>query len=136
MVIIDASVVYKWFAENEPHHQLAIELLQKYLLGNEQISVPDLLLYEITNAWSTKTRLGIKQVEQNLHKLETFGLSLITVSFPLLHQASHIAMAYQVSVYDAVYVAIAQDNDCGLITADAKLQQRVNLPFIKLLGNG
>ncbi|MEK7165559.1 MAG: type II toxin-antitoxin system VapC family toxin [Patescibacteria group bacterium] len=134
MVIIDTSIVFKWFAEQEVNHKLALKLLEKYLSGEEEITIPDLLLYELTNAWSTKTGLDLIQITKNLVKLEAYTLPMVSVSFALLKYASHFARVHQVSVYDAVYAVLADDFGCNLITADERFVTRVNLPFVKLLG--
>ncbi len=134
MVIIDTSIVFKWFAQLETHHKLALKLLENYLLGEEEITIPDLLLYELTNAWSTKTGLDLTQIAKNLNQLEAYKIPVVSVSFSLLHYASHFARAHQVSVYDAVYAVLAEDYGCDLITADRRFVNRVNSPFVKLLG--
>ncbi len=135
MVVVDTSIIYKWFAEQEEDHPLSLQLLEKYLLGKEEIIIPDLLLYELTNAWCTKTELDLMQITNNLNQFETYELPMVTVSFPLLHEASHFARAHKISVYDAVYAVLAENNGCDLITADRRFVTQVNLPFVKLLGD-
>lgn len=135
MVIIDTSVVYKWFAEQEKDHRLSKKLLERYLLGEQEITIPDLLLYELTNAWSTKTGLDSSQINKNLTKFASYAVPIVTVNFSLLEHASHFSKTYTVSVYDAVFVVLAQNYECELVTADEKFVKQINLPFVKLLRN-
>jgi len=130
MVIIDTSVVYKWFTTTEEKREEAKEFLVHHLNNIEPIWVPDLLLYEIVNAWTTKTVLTKREVNDNISLLQTYELTIIPSTFRLLIKASDLAKKYAISVYDAVYIALAEENRCAVITADEKLIKKVNLPFV------
>ncbi len=133
MIIVDSSVAFKWFSEEEQDVQKAFELLSSHL-GNEKIiTVPELIFYELTNSWSTKSRLTIKDVLDNIKLLKRYNLKVNSVSFGLLNKASKFSKKYQVSVYDAIYAVLAKENKCDLITADEKFANKVNLNFIKKL---
>lgn len=133
MVILDTSVVYKWFSDSEEKRNEAKTLLIKHLEKTELIMVPDLLLCEIVNAWATKTALAEEEVTENVNLLKTYNLILMPVSFSLVMKAGKLAKQYSISVYDAVYIVVAQQQRSVLFTADEKLVQKVSLPFIKLL---
>jgi len=45
MIILDASVVVKWFSKEE-YTEKALEIRGKVRRGEEKVIVPDLLLYE------------------------------------------------------------------------------------------
>ena len=49
-VVLDSSVVIKWFRRYEVPQEQALELRQAYLDGHLFIHVPDLLIYEIARA--------------------------------------------------------------------------------------
>ncbi|MDP3758645.1 MAG: hypothetical protein Q8Q86_02905, partial [Candidatus Daviesbacteria bacterium] len=57
MIIIDSSVVFKWFDETETDGEQALRILRSHLSKSDNIIVPDLILYELANAWSTKSAL-------------------------------------------------------------------------------
>lgn len=134
MVIVDASIVYKWFAENEEDSSLALNILQKHINGREKIAVPDLILYELANAWVTKTAIPSARVKTNLKDLQDAGLELENVTFDLAAKAVNFAKKYNASVYDAIYVVLAKEKRCNLVTADKKFAEKINLPYVKLLG--
>ena len=133
MVVIDASVAYKWSDSTEQFFKQAREILKHHLHHKRPIIVPDLVLYELGNVWATKTNLALSHVESNLEDLNSFRLNVKPVTFELIKKATKLAKSCKVSVYDAVYVVLAQQDKCDLVTADMKLFQKINLPFVKLL---
>ena len=133
MVVLDTSVAYKWFTENEIHRDLAISILQMHLSEIEKILVPDLLFYELSNAWSTKTQIPVKKVVENLEVIYDYKLDVFTADISILKKAAKFSKDYHVSVYDAVYAVLAEENNCELVTADEKFVNQVRLQFVKLL---
>lgn len=131
--IIDSSVVFKWFSKDEVHQDLAVKLLRKHISKEIQLMVPDLIFYEVANAWATKSALSVIEVEVNLSKLEEANLKIEQIDFKSIKKAVALSKKYQVSVYDAIYAVVAQEKECNLITADDKFADKVNLPFIKKL---
>lgn len=130
MVIIDTSVAYKWFDESEINSDLALGILNSHLSNKQEIFVPDLLLYELANAWSMKGRLGINQIKDNLTLFKQYNLQIIPVTLDLIEKAVALSKNNQVSVYDATYAVLAQEKKCQLITADEKLADKINSSFI------
>ncbi len=49
MYVIDASVVIKWFSEEE-YTDKAIEIRNEFFKGTCELAAPDLILYEVSNA--------------------------------------------------------------------------------------
>ncbi len=49
MYVLDASVVIKWFSEEE-YTDIAVKLRDHFFKGYNELVVPDLLLYEVSNA--------------------------------------------------------------------------------------
>lgn len=133
MVVIDTSVVFKWFADTEEKREEAKKFLVGHLNKTEPIIVPDLLLYEITNAWATKTALTQEDVLENLTLLKKYALNIAPVTFSLVTKAAKLSKTYSISVYDAIYIALAQEKGIRIVTADEKLVRKVPLPFIDLL---
>jgi predicted nucleic acid-binding protein len=49
MYVLDASVVIKWFSEEE-YTDIAVKLRDDFFKGYNELVVLDLLLYEVSNA--------------------------------------------------------------------------------------
>lgn len=133
MVILDASVIYKWFSKNEKDSKLALSILQIHIDGQEKIVVPDLILYELTNAWVTKNAISSARVKINLKDLQDANLEIEDVNFDLAAKAARFAKKYNVTVYDAIYTVLAKEKGCQFITADKKFAEKINLSYVKLL---
>lgn len=130
MVIIDTSVAYKWFDKEEVDSSTAIEILNLYFNGQIQILVPDLIIYELGNVWATKTKLDMEEIKVNLAYFKKCKFDIIPVNFDLMEKAIELSKENKISVYDASYIVLAREKRCSLVTADAKLVDKVNLPFV------
>jgi predicted nucleic acid-binding protein len=135
MVIIDASVVNKLFLPNEEGHNTAQGLIQRHIQRSEEILVPDLLFYEVTNTLVTKTAIPIKIIIRSLAQLDKLKLLVIHPTTEEFKKIAKFAKTNHVSVYDATYAALAQEKGCNLVTADSKFVAKVNLFFVKRLGD-
>lgn len=135
MIIVDATIVFKWFDKTEAGYTQARVLLEKHLLKQDEIAVPDLLPYEVGNAWSTKSLLDIDKILENVSLLEEYLPKQIPVNFKLIKKACQFSKKYDVSVYDATYAVIANEKGCNLITADDKFADKTNLSYIKKLSD-
>lgn len=133
MVIVDTSVVFKWFGEIEEKREQAKAILKNHLEKRESIVVPDLLFYELTNAWATKSHLTNEDIQENLSYLKSINLNTESINFILLNKAAQLSKKFHVSVYDATYAVLAEEKNCHLITADVKFSNKLNLPFVKIL---
>jgi len=49
VIILDTSVVVKWFSEEE-YTDKALVIREKIRIGEERVVVPDLLLYELASS--------------------------------------------------------------------------------------
>lgn len=133
MIVIDTSVGFKWFDTSEKNTEEAETILRKHLLGEEEVAVPDLFLYELTNAWSTKSALTTINIKRNLDSLKKYSLHIIPIEFAALHKTIEFSREYKVSVYDAAYAILAREKGCTLITADEKFIFQTHQPYIKHL---
>ena len=116
--VVDASVVVKWFIP-EIHARAAQNLLRE----DFALSAPDLVRAEVGNVLWKKWRRGELSSQVGggiLRDLEGFGLEIET-SEPLLRTAWDVARRFDKSFYDGLYVALAEQADCPLVTADRKL---------------
>jgi len=137
--VIDASVAAKWClpAVHEPLLNKAIELLNQQVRGQVQFLVPDLFWAEMGNVLWKAVRVGrcTREVaETSLVLLQGRRFPAVS-SESLVEQAFTIAVEFQRSVYDSIYVALAIESGCQLLTADEKLANALSLRMpVKWLG--
>jgi predicted nucleic acid-binding protein len=127
--VLDASVAVKWLlpADTEPLHDEAMDLLRRFERVEIAFLVPDFFWLEISNVLWKRTRGPVvtKSMAQNLYReLRAKGLKTVGAT-RLVPEALEIAVAYQRSVYDSLYVALARDTETLLVTADEKLANAV-----------
>lgn len=135
MVVVDASVAYKWLSAEEEYHTLSLDILNTHLTKKNTILVPDLILYELSNAWSTKSRLTSGEVEDNVKIIEKYSLEIVHINFSLLLAMVQFSKKYSVTIYDACYAVLAKKRGCHLITADEKFAEKLNLSYVKKLSD-
>jgi predicted nucleic acid-binding protein len=139
LLVIDASVAAKWFlpARGETLAEEAVELLGRYAQGKVRFVVPDLFWAEFGNILWKATRLGRLTEAAADSAIEAMrDRKLPTVSsMSLLAQAFAIATAFDRTVYDSLYVALAVEGKAQLVTADERLANALaaQLP-VKWLG--
>jgi predicted nucleic acid-binding protein len=135
MIILDASVVVKWFSEEE-YTEKALEIRERIRRGEERVIVPDLLLYELANALNYNPNFNVNDVSDALKSIFDMDLDIVTPLPEIINLAITIAFEYTITVYDAFYIALAKDLRFSFITADARLCERVkDLDFVKFLGD-
>jgi len=137
--VIDASVAAKWFlpAKGETLADEALELLRRYTKGEIRFLVPDLFWAEFANVlWKAvrQGRLTHGPAEEAIAAMKARNLPTVP-SRALLEEAFTIAMAFNLAVYDCLYVALAVHSQALLLTADERLAHAVSAHFpVKWLG--
>ncbi len=129
LFVVDASVVIKWFLDEE-HSSEARELLGK----GHTFSSPDLLPLEAGNVLWKRIRRKDLTPEQGQRYLRQIVSSPIHLheSLPIIHTAFQLADVCNITVYDGIYLTLAIISRCELVTADKKLRNRLqDTPYIK-----
>lgn len=138
MNVLDASVIIKWFVKEEDSDK-AIFLRDEYMQNLSEIAVPDLVLYEITNALRFNKNISNDKINMALQAIFEIELSIISPTLSELKKALSISREFDVSIYDSTYLALASLLDFQLITADEKFYIKIisqNKNFkLKLLKN-
>jgi len=118
MVVVDASVVVKWFVDEDGH----LDALRSTKEAVE-LKAPDIVLAEVAHVLRRKIRMNIISNAQAANALTSLkssfknlvpSIGLIDVAFELSSKMDH-------SIYDAMYLACAlEGTDDLLVTADKK----------------
>ncbi len=134
MIVLDASVVLKWFFQNEDDCDRALRYRDMHVAGEQPIAVPDLLFYEVGNVLTTRTRLDTAAVSEAFFLLWNFDLEVCDLGYEEFSNAMRISRRYGITLYDAAYVELARRLQCDLVTSDKKLYQKVRgLKHVKML---
>lgn len=136
MVIVDASVVFKWLANEDPlTTSKAREMLESLLLDAEEALAPDILLYEIGNILAYKTKLEEKDIQVAWKRFTGYPVKFLYPDSNFINKCLKFSKKYAVTIYDASYIILAEERGCLFFTTDQKLIDKINLPFVKYLGD-
>jgi predicted nucleic acid-binding protein len=117
-VLLDASVILAAFDSDDRCHEAAASLLTDDSLT---LATIDLARYEVANvvvrAWSAAALVG--QVLSALGRIEDDG-GVIVSTGPLVARAADIAERHGIAVYDAAYVAAAEEGERTLVSCDLR----------------
>lgn len=138
-LVVDSSVVIKWF-DAEPYAAEAERVLLAYEQGTLSLLAPDLLLAEVGNIiWKKHTllkRWTASEAEEALAKFQALTFTLTPIS-TLLDDAYQLAVTYQRTVYDSLYLALSLREQCPFVTADERFANAVQkaLPQVIWIAN-
>lgn len=136
MIVVDASVVYKWIVDEEGGDtRSARKLRDDYLSGKIQVTAPDILLYEIANIFAYKTHLAAHDALRAWKSFLLLEIPVTSATLPFIAEALKYSQKYGISVYDASYIALAKKRNCSFVTADTKLVSRVSLSFVQSISS-
>lgn len=133
MVVLDASVVIKWF-QKEEGSELALEFENRHVAGEEMIFAPDLLFYEVANVFCFKKNIDIEIAESAFDILAKIGIQIFSATPSEMKGVLSFAKRYNITIYDALYAVLAEKLECNFITADKALHKKLkHFSWIKLL---
>ena len=117
-LVVDASVAVRWYVDGSK-----FESARNVLTANETLIAPDLLIPEFCNAMWQIQRVGQISVEQGQHAIRHVATVFMRLysSIALRDRAYAIAMELDHPAYDCFYLALADAEDCRLVTADRRL---------------
>jgi predicted nucleic acid-binding protein len=120
-IVVDASVAARWFLRLDKSEE-AVALLN----SGERLIAPDLVVVEATNtAWKARVFGGVplETVTDFVQKSARLFHELVPTA-DLKDRAFEIALSLKHSAYDCFYLALAEQRECKLITADERLLRR------------
>lgn len=116
MIVVDASIVVTGLADDGPDGDRV-----RVRLRDERLIAPHLIDVEVLSAWRrlvTAGGLDERRVGLAMEDLRSLRLDRVPHG-PLMDRCWQLQQ--NLTVYDAVYVALAEAMEVSLLTADAKL---------------
>jgi predicted nucleic acid-binding protein len=113
-LVVDASVAAKWVL-TEVHTEVT-----RRVLASAVLLAPDLIWAELGSMLWRRRRRG-ELSNADVHELMADLRALPIRSYmlaPLLQLALDMAMRIDHSIYDCLYLALAEREDCAVLTAD------------------
>lgn len=120
--VLDSSIALKW-ALPEPDTPKALQLRAEYRRATHELLAPDFFPIEAAHALTRAERQ---------HRIPTGGgwglwqkiMADCPALFPwgaLMPRAFELSSRLRVGVYDCVYIALAEQQQCRVVTADQRL---------------
>jgi predicted nucleic acid-binding protein len=130
--VIDSSVAYKWFSSREESRvSEALELLAGHAAGELLLAAPAHMPAEVVNGLRY-SRIDAAAVHTAIEGLSEAEIVTVPLDTELLSSALDLALAYDLTMHDALFPALAVRLGCELVTAD-RAQARVSQCPVRLL---
>ena len=138
-MVVDASLVLKWYLMDEEWGQEAVWFLEQHVAGNMVLFAPTILTYEVLNALLVAERIGRIAEETTERAFEGFVELEIEFSDPFVDYPDILSLArsFHRSVYDASYISLANKKNIDFVTGDKRLYNAVKdkLKWVKWIGD-
>lgn len=125
MWVIDTSALLRLFIPDGPMQTEAETALNRAASGTDLVLAPQLLLAEVGNVLLRKRRrneLSEQELHEILQAIQSLPIRLCDHG-PLVLPACVLAEAHGLSVYDALYLALAEQHGARLVTSDDALDK-------------
>jgi predicted nucleic acid-binding protein len=123
-VVLDASVIAKWYLKEEYSEQ-ALKLRDNYISGRITIAVPTLLEYEVLNALKCSGAYSEQELTEIARSLNKYGFEYWRLKDRIKDEIIKIASKYDITIYDASYLALATLLKAPFYTADEELLSKI-----------
>ncbi|RPI49931.1 MAG: PIN domain-containing protein [Deltaproteobacteria bacterium] len=137
-LVIDASVILKWYLPDEEFASKALNILHRHVSGEIVLCAPTILPYEILNAFLMAERRGRVNEEVTRNAFNAFLDLEINFLDPFMDYPGIIspARSFDRSVYDASYLAVAEKRNFNFVTGDKRLYNAVRkkLKWVQWIG--
>ncbi len=132
--VVDASVAIKLFITEKYSGETESFFEKVNLNSPDSLYVPDLFYTECANIfWKYVRRHGLPVFEAKKEMTALKQLKLRTVSgAELMERALELALRWNITAYDASYLALAERLKASLVTADEKLIKRIKSPNLRM----
>ena len=120
--ILDASVAFKWLVA-EADSDKSLRLRDDFRTGIHELLAPDVLPIEVGHALTRAERQG--RVSRADGFILWSGMMAdcpqLFPSITLMPQAYAHSSQYRIGIYDCLYVALAEQQQCEIVSDDSRL---------------
>jgi len=120
-VVLDSSVAVKWFSQEKGSEE-ALQLLDGHVEGSVKLWVVDLAYSEVANALRYNPSFNLDGLSRAVEHMYGLHMGSAPVAEALLIRAAVIAYDGDVTIYDALPVALAEMRGTVCVTGDVKTQ--------------
>lgn len=125
-LVLDASVVVKWFHEEE-YTSEALMLRDAHNRGLCEFVAPALIVYEVSNALKKPPNLfNEKEVTDAAESVFSRLTEIVAPDQMKIKAIIKTAFKYATTTYDASYIALAEDEKTIMVTGDRWLSTKIN----------
>ena len=128
--ILDASVALKWVFQEQDSDK-AQQIRTEFQQGLHELLAPEIFPIEIAHVLSKACRtnqITPQRAEADLASIYS-DLPQLFPSIPLLPRAFEISLQSRTGIYDCLYLALSEREQCELLTADMKLINSLQKKF-------
>ncbi len=120
--VLDASVAIKWVLP-EADSAKALSLRDDYGKGIHELLAPDIFKVEAAHALTRAERRKVLLQGEAINRMVLLMQTrpLLRPFSSLLPRAMDISSQQQIGVYDCLYVALAEREQCKVVTADQRV---------------
>lgn len=134
-LVVDASFVIRLVTPH-PNRAYFKHLSEQWLAEGFAMCAPSLWLYEVTSVTTKLVRFGdfkAQQGQELLQLLQNLGVIIFEMDAALIAKAFEWTIHLnRAAAYDSFYLALAEKLGCDFWTADQRLANAVNQPWVKL----
>ena len=122
--VIDASVALDWFLQ-ETDSAAAQVLMDDSINEVIRLLAPELLFMEVAKALQSNPSITMQLIDKAIAGLWGLKLTVEPLDGKLLKEAGRLAFRLNTTVYETLYLALAIERDCELITANEEFLEKV-----------
>ncbi|MCX8170751.1 MAG: type II toxin-antitoxin system VapC family toxin [Candidatus Bathyarchaeota archaeon] len=134
-IVADVSVIVKWVIP-EDYTEHALRLRDDFLNGRVEIHAPSIILLEAASAlrkYHLKRFIDRDVAEKALELIARSEVRLHEIDPNIASKSLKISLDYNITVYDAAYIALASSLNATMYTADDRLLSHQRMPELSMV---